>query len=805
MGSAYRRRRFLSPLEVANFRTVQTMKKVSLLLQYAFAIVCLGVLVWGGSVAVRQPDAGIYWSSTNGIIDRIDPTGPAAEKLQAGDQILTIDKLPIHVARGLPGKIAGDQIEFTVLRDGKQLVVTVRMRSPTTFILWSRILVYILAFAFWLPSLFVLMFSKNDKTTLLFFLFFQVLSITLASGEISAAGPLWVGWLFSLSSWWVGPLGIYFHNNFLKLPSPRRFDWLILPFFVACLLTFIDLSRLLFGIENGALSSIHFIWIAITSICMLLVLGRSFFFAKSGMRRNPITIIMGTGVGVLPFLLLSMLPEALTGNPLFPYEVTLFALIAIPISYSYSILRYRMIRLEHYVNRGFSFSFAVIFITAVYGLIYRLVSVRFAELDSRWGLVLTIILICSSYPIYRGFQKLIDRVFYGDWLDDIEVIEQINQALTAKGGTVENLVVMLCEALQKSLQLENVRLCLADGKVVTVGPHGQQTNSQIEAIRACQMLNSFQQERRCDFGSVGPDFQLNGFTPAEFRQIMENQYQAWIMIKGLSNPLGLILVGTRRGGGIFDSHDLDVLEVVVRQAKSAIENTLLMNELATRAIQIQQLNQQVLRTREEERKRISRNLHDQTIQSLVGLNFMFNDLRASLAYKDRSKISALQDELHHILRDVRQVCADLRPPALDTLGLIPALQSYIDVVRGTFPLGISLAIKGNSVQELPDEVVICLFRVIQESVSNADKHARANCVNITLEFNDQSVLLRIHDDGNGFIPPNSIASLTNEQHFGLTGLQELLEMVQGRMEIHSGPGAGCEIVAIVPLNHPAIV
>jgi signal transduction histidine kinase len=781
------------------------MKKVSLLFLYAFAFVCLGLLAWGVAVAVRQPDAGIDWSSINGIINRVDPAGPAAEKLQAGDQILTIDKLPIHEARGLPGKIAGDQIEFTVLRAGKRVVVSVRMRSPTGFILWSRILVFILAFTFWLPSLAVLIFSKSDKTTLFFFLFFQVLSITLSAGEISANGPLWVSWLFSLCSWWVGPLGIYFHKDFLKLPSPKWFDWSVIPFFLAGLLTFIDLSRWFFGIENGALSLLHFLWIAITAMGMLLVLGLSFYSSKSGMRRNPATIVMGTGVGVLPFLLLSMLPEALTGNPLFPYEVTLFALIAIPISYSYSILRYRMIQLEPYVNRGFSFSFAIIFIAAVYGLVYRLVSVRFAELGPRWELALTIIMICSSYPIYRNFQKLVDRAFYGDWLNDIKVIEQINRALTSKGGTVEKLVVTLCEALQKTLQLENVRLCLADGKVITFGPHGQQTNSQYDAILVRQMLNSFQEEHRSDFGPVGAGFQLKGVPAAELRQILDNQYQAWIMIKGLSDHLGLILVGTRRGGGKFDSRDLDVLEVVVRQAKSAIENTLLMNELATRTVQIRQLNQQVLRAREEERKRISRNLHDQTIQSLVGLNFMFNDLRASLIYGDRSKISVLQDELHHILTDVRQVCADLRPPALDTMGLIPALHSYIDTAGGTFPLGISLTVKGDGVQELPDEIAICLFRVIQESVANAEKHARARYVTITLEFDDKFVLLRIHDDGIGFMPPISIASLTKEQHFGLAGLQELLEMVQGRIEIHSGPGEGCEIVASIPLNPPPSV
>lgn len=201
---------------------------------------------------------------------------------------------------------------------------------------------------------------------------------------------------------------------------------------------------------------------------------------------------------------------------------------------------------------------------------------------------------------------------------------------------------------------------------------------------------------------------------------------------------------------------------------------------------------QLIRVREEEREHLGRELHDQAIQSLVGLKF-------HLAEKVPGTQAGLQVEIDTVIETLRNLCADLRPPALDRLGLVAALRSYADEFSARTGLPVEWRVNGNE-QRLPPEIELSLFRVAQEALTNVWKHAQAPRAEVALWFGEEEVKLTISDRGCGFEMPEQLEVLTRTDHFGLVGMRERMELVGGTLSLTSRPGQGTTVTALVPLH-----
>jgi signal transduction histidine kinase len=206
---------------------------------------------------------------------------------------------------------------------------------------------------------------------------------------------------------------------------------------------------------------------------------------------------------------------------------------------------------------------------------------------------------------------------------------------------------------------------------------------------------------------------------------------------------------------------------------------------------IDQAYRQLMRGREEERERLARDLHDQAIQGLVGLKF-------SLAEKAPDVQTELQPQINEVIETLRELCADLRPPALDRLGLAAALRSYTGDFSVRTGLPVELRVEGSE-RRLPPEIELSLFRVAQEALSNAWKHAQSPQVEVTLRFDEEAVELSVSDRGRGFEVPERLAALAEAGHFGLVGMHERMELVGGALRLVSAPGQGTTAAAWAPL------
>jgi two-component sensor histidine kinase/HAMP domain-containing protein len=211
----------------------------------------------------------------------------------------------------------------------------------------------------------------------------------------------------------------------------------------------------------------------------------------------------------------------------------------------------------------------------------------------------------------------------------------------------------------------------------------------------------------------------------------------------------------------------------------------------------------ITKSQEEERLRIARELHDDTIQSLLALSRRLELYQSSESDLERRRqLAVLQDMATKTLVGIRQISRDLRPLMLEDMGLIPALQTLVRAARlgdGAIPQAKFETI-GQQFSISP-ELELALYRITQEALTNIRKHAHATGVMVELSYGSGVVKLEIADDGRGFEEPGSLTDFAQHDHFGLLGIHERVWAVGGSLSIHSSPGQGTRLTVTIPISN----
>ncbi len=214
----------------------------------------------------------------------------------------------------------------------------------------------------------------------------------------------------------------------------------------------------------------------------------------------------------------------------------------------------------------------------------------------------------------------------------------------------------------------------------------------------------------------------------------------------------------------------------------------------------EQLLARLINAQEDERKRISRELHDETSQALTSLKVGLRLVEESTdSAHIRKKLTELRALATQTLGNVHQLAVELRPSILDDLGLIAAIQRYTEEYSTKMNIKVDFHVSGLEGQRLPPETEVTVYRIFQEALTNIVKHAAANNVSVVLSCQDSSLVVIIEDDGKGF-DANAVISSTDVNRLGLFGMYERASLVGGKLTIESQPGAGTTIFLSVPLK-----
>ena len=370
------------------------------------------------------------------------------------------------------------------------------------------------------------------------------------------------------------------------------------------------------------------------------------------------------------------------------------------------------------------------------------------------------------------------------WSRQLESLNEVADALVTETD-LDRLLELIANRLRELLDARLVTVLLPAGAdqlrfAAVAGEGGVElagTSVSRAGSKSGRVLDRGQSER-VDSVLDDPD------VDQEATRLLGARSGLWVPLRVRGRSIGILAAHDKLGADVrFSDTDLRLAETFASRAAVAVD---LSERLARDALR------RIVEAQEAERRRLARELHDETGQALTSILLGLKALEEKLPADDsRAAVGGLRDLVVSTLQDVRRLAVELRPTALDDFGLVAALerltQSFAE--QSKIPVDFQSTLPP---ERLPEEVETALYRIVQESLTNVIKHAHATRVSVLLTRKNGSVAAVVEDDGRGFDP-----AAVPDGGFGLVGMRERVAALGGRLELESG-GRGTTVAAEVP-------
>ncbi|MEO8291016.1 MAG: GAF domain-containing protein [Gaiellaceae bacterium] len=371
------------------------------------------------------------------------------------------------------------------------------------------------------------------------------------------------------------------------------------------------------------------------------------------------------------------------------------------------------------------------------------------------------------------------------WSEQLEALNEVGTALASE-IELARLLELIARRLRALIGASLVAIALPAGdgtlRIEAADGNGAMDIVGLQLERAGSKSGRVLERRRAErVDSLAADTEVD----QEAAGRLGGQSGLYVPLVAGRRPIGVIVAHDKKGPDPrFTEGDLRLAETFAPRAAVAVD---LSKRVAGDALR------RVVEAQELERRRLARELHDQTGQELTSVLLGLKAVEEAKSDDERSEaLAAVREQVVETLHDVRRLAVELRPKALDDFGLGAALER----LRDTFSeqTGMRVDLESQIDGRMPSDVETALYRIVQEALTNIVKHAQASSVSIVLTRSSRAVTAVIEDDGRGFTPD------AGGEGLGLLGMGERLALLGGKLKIESSPGAGTTIVAEVPLR-----
>jgi signal transduction histidine kinase len=448
-----------------------------------------------------------------------------------------------------------------------------------------------------------------------------------------------------------------------------------------------------------------------------------------------------TGFITVANLAIWVVPESIGGQPLVPWTVSGLIGLPFPILIGASILRHRAFEIDVVVRRSLVYGGLTVSVIVIYAIVATaLGAVPGTSTPFATSLLATGVAAIAALPIRDGLQRAATRLVYGDRDEPVRAIRRLGERLELSVDP-ETMPRVVVDTVADALRLPYVGLEL-----------GTPPASRLVAERGTR-----------------PD------------DVVERPlaYQ--------TRPIGRLIVGTRGPADPLTNADLSLLEDLARQIGVAAHAAGLTEDLRLS-------RERIVTAREEERRRLRRDLHDGLGPALAAIGMRAEAVENLIDVDPREArrlLADLRTEVTAAVGDVRRVVDALRPPAIDEVGLVGALRLVADRMEG--PAGPSVSIEADgSFDDLPAAVEVAAYRIAAEAITNAVRHADATECRVRLTADD-TVAVVVEDDGRGLLA-------ARPEGIGLASMSERAAELGGDVRVEARPGGGTRVVARLPLG-----
>ena len=373
------------------------------------------------------------------------------------------------------------------------------------------------------------------------------------------------------------------------------------------------------------------------------------------------------------------------------------------------------------------------------------------------------------------------------WSHQLESLIEVGNAVATETD-IERLLDLVVRRLRKLVDARFVSVTLPDGAdqlrfVAAAGEGSEELVGQTimrETSKSGRVLDRRRSER---VDSVLDDPEVD----RDVTRLVAARSGLWVPLVVGDRAIGVIQIHDKLGPDArFSDTDLRLAETFASRAAVAVD---LSQRVARDSFR------RVVEAQEAERRRLARELHDETGQALTSIVLGLKALDDLVEGDElHAAVAELRASVVATLNDVRQLAVDLRPKALDDFGLVAALERLVETFAEQTGLSVDFQ-HALGERRLPEQVETALYRIVQESLTNVVKHAQAHTISVLLTRRGDGVAVVIEDDGRGFDPER-----TPDDSFGLVGMRERLTLLDGTITIESAKGEGTTLVAEVPVR-----
>lgn len=611
---------------------------------------------------------------------------------------------------------------------------------------------------------------------------------------------------------------VIFYYQFIRSYTKKQVNfWTYFGYASAILIIVLSVSGILLRDANFTNGQLYMVYLPyVTLILNIVTFGYliAVVYTLFNYYRSPIdaiskrrTMYLITGVVAFAILGLTTLHPSLDKYPLDYIGGTLNAFLI-----TYAILRYQLLDIKVVLRKGLVYSGLTIFLSTVYLLSIYAIQLFFQDKLGSASLALVIatalVIALLFSPLRDIFQRWIDRVFYHDTYDYRQMLldfsNKVNNVLD-----LNELQQTILEPIVESMHVKRAALLFpevgtGDFKVRFVNQSNhEETFSKLKFLNDNPVITWLSDKGdvlRRNLIDIMPQFK--GMWEVEKTTLDALGVQLLCPVKSHGRLIGVLALGEKQSGTSYSDEEADLLKTMSNEAAVAIENARMLDNLKIQQLQVEQLLGQVVLAQEEERNRISIELHDSVAQWLVAVSYGIQSFRHELPDKEvekaRSELSDMEGTVTKSLKELRRVVVGLRPPALDELGLIKTIRQSLDDLTADGIVS-DYNQTGKSFR-LPSSIEIAVYRIVQESLINIRKHANATKVALSVKYNPDELNLEIRDNGQGFNLVQTLDSAIAVGHLGLLGMKQRAEMLGGNMNIKTGEGTGTTVSVNFPVN-----
>jgi len=781
-------------------------------------VLVIAFSLWGAALfsigsQIGKPFPGFYYNPER-VVSSFTP--PEFTGMQAGlrpwDVIMAVnDQHWREMPRLVRQADIGEVLVYTVDRRGELIRIAVPTMEFTGDILWHILPAYLLSSLVFL-AIGIYVFWQNPTAPLNRYLLAYLLVWAIGSSiiwESFISQNKWMayllvpyaiiapaaGWIF----FWNFPAGRSQRNFSLHRPVTRAI--ILLAATSIFLLTSLRLLANITGLQIlfQVLVFLHgwpyFLIFAVGSIPMksaplLMILVRSH---DRVLRRQAAVMLIGLLAGLSGWYLFVWAPASIHVPPIAYSQWGGLIPTLYPLAIGYAIVRYRLLDIRVFIRKGLIYSLLTALLTAVFVLLSLLIGYAFQYTTGRqsWlSMVLPALLVAFMFqPLRSRVQTFVDRSFFRKEYEIRHTITRFSSSLSTLREQNE-VVQLVHNTIMNTLGARHSCLWLPVNDHFIPIP-GSSTSARAVS-RGSALATYLSNERRLYFP-------FSDDSSAEAAELQSLGASLAVPLFASEKLSGILTLSERTSGVPYNQEDLELLSMLAASTAFALENARLHEEKMS-----------ILRDRffhvgavqEEERRRIARELHDGVGPSLAGLNIRLKTVQKVLEREGNpaaAELSELAQQAQQNIHDVRRLIYDLRPAALDELGLVPALTEYLRRYQKEQNIQTELIIPG-SISRLSPELETALFRISQEALSNIARHAGASRIEFCIEQTQTEIILHIRDNGHGFNPDTPL----HGNHIGLWSMQKRVEQFGGCFQVHSAPGKGTSIIVRIPLlNTPA--